>query len=312
MPTEVQYALNQLAGTTGRDAQGAANAVISGGGRDLVAALNILGGTTGKEYLGALNAAAGTTGLGENAAAEILGLFKGTGGLYQWFDARWASGFGVALPADNTAMGTCVDLSGNGFSATQGTGAAQPKFRTGTFGAKPSWLFDGTDDYSSYQVASYYPGQTGFSTYVVFKLNSIAANNSVFTLTNTATNMMQRLNVIATTGVVTLSTRRVGADSLATHTTAHTVTTGTPYVVSCINNYTTPGTTVSLNGSVLSATPSWAAGTSDALGWMILGSTGQFLNGHLGAVLCFAGAHTTAQRQAIERALGSIFGVTVA
>ncbi len=78
---ELQQALNQLAGTTGLDAQGAAN-VWAGitpamGLRDLVGALNYKAGNTPaalnmRELGGVLNQLAGTTGLGVNAASALI------------------------------------------------------------------------------------------------------------------------------------------------------------------------------------------------------------------------------------------------
>lgn len=65
--------LNDLAGTTGLCAQGAAQ-VLSGTKKDLVGALNSLAGTTGLELQGVLNALAGTQGLGPDAAAALVTL----------------------------------------------------------------------------------------------------------------------------------------------------------------------------------------------------------------------------------------------
>lgn len=59
---ELQYALNVLAGTTGREAQGAANA---------------WAGTTGLDLIGALNAKNGTTGLELNEVCRQLAITGG-------------------------------------------------------------------------------------------------------------------------------------------------------------------------------------------------------------------------------------------
>lgn len=69
---ELQAELNRLAGTTGLDAQGAANVYAGTSGFDLVGALNVAAGTAHLELQGVLNALAGTTGLGPNAAASAI------------------------------------------------------------------------------------------------------------------------------------------------------------------------------------------------------------------------------------------------
>lgn len=69
---ELQYNLNRLAGTTGLDAQRAANIFAGTDGKDLVGALNAKAGTTGLDLEGALNKIAGTTRLGANAASDAI------------------------------------------------------------------------------------------------------------------------------------------------------------------------------------------------------------------------------------------------
>lgn len=75
MTDELQHSLNVLAGTTGLDAQGAANVWCgyAGAGKlDLVAALNSKAQTRGLELAGVLNRLAGTSGLEVNAAAAAI------------------------------------------------------------------------------------------------------------------------------------------------------------------------------------------------------------------------------------------------
>ena len=72
----LQWQLNRLAGTTGMDAQGAANVWAGTTGLDLIGALNHKAGITNraemKALLGILNQLAGTTGLGQDAAAAQI------------------------------------------------------------------------------------------------------------------------------------------------------------------------------------------------------------------------------------------------
>lgn len=63
--------LNQIAGTTGLDATGAANKAAGTTGLPLVGALNVLAGTVGLDFQGVCNRLAGTTGLAEVAALRV-------------------------------------------------------------------------------------------------------------------------------------------------------------------------------------------------------------------------------------------------
>lgn len=67
------HALNRLAGTTGLEAQGAAQVWASAPGMDLLGCLNKKNGTSGVGLLGVLNSLAGTTALDvEGAAAHLI------------------------------------------------------------------------------------------------------------------------------------------------------------------------------------------------------------------------------------------------
>lgn len=64
--------LNRLAGTTGLEAQGAAQAWSGQPGMELLGCLNAVNGTRGVGLLGVLNSLAGTVALGEDAAAAAI------------------------------------------------------------------------------------------------------------------------------------------------------------------------------------------------------------------------------------------------
>lgn len=64
--------LNEVAGTTGLEADGAINAFMGTSGVPLVKALNDLAGTSGVELQGVLNVLAGTSGVGVDEAARLI------------------------------------------------------------------------------------------------------------------------------------------------------------------------------------------------------------------------------------------------
>ncbi|MCB1174262.1 MAG: LamG domain-containing protein [Leptospiraceae bacterium] len=60
--------------------------------------------------------------------------------------AFWYKADALGL-ANNSAVGSWTDASGNGRHAVNATGAEQPVYQTGILNAKPALYFDGTDDY---------------------------------------------------------------------------------------------------------------------------------------------------------------------
>lgn len=80
---ELHAEMNRLAGTTGLDAQGAAQIAANAPGADLIGALNRKNGSTGLDLLAVLNALAGTSHLDMNkAAASIPAGAQGAGPTY--------------------------------------------------------------------------------------------------------------------------------------------------------------------------------------------------------------------------------------
>jgi hypothetical protein len=70
--------------------------------------------------------------------------------------------------ADNTAVATWDDLSGNNFDATQSVSSNRPTFRTNQINGKSAVIFDGTDDYlEATNVITSYP----FTMISLVKLN---------------------------------------------------------------------------------------------------------------------------------------------
>jgi hypothetical protein len=144
--TDFQKTLNRLAGTTGLDAQGAANVWAGTTGLDLLGALNAKAGTTGLELNGVCRRLA-TTYAGspeldyneslDTATSSSFNPITGVG----WTAAYWAEG------SEFVALGTAADAAvaaipdeKASFDLAQGTGSAQPLYRT-TAGpnSTPAW-----------------------------------------------------------------------------------------------------------------------------------------------------------------------------
>lgn len=288
--TTLQYYLNDLAGTTGLASQGAANALAGTSGKGLQGALNSYAGTSGIAVQGVLNRLAGTTGLGVNAAA---GLILPRANLLLYFDARQVNGVGVAQPVADAAIATWVDLSSVGKNATQATGAAQPLYRASYTNGRPAIDFDGTNDVMA--TASYTQAVPwtiyAVATYEISTATQIMAGHGApVQFGRIGVNAQWSANAGAVLGTLAVNT--------------------SPHVFSTVFNGAS--SLVSVDGTTQS-------GDSGANLWsgrpMRLGSydaASSWFNGGISCLLHYAGAHTTAQRQSIERRLGRQFGITVA
>ena len=71
-------------------------------------------------------------------------------GVLAWYAADQIT----SPPASGSALSSWNDLSGNGYTASQGTGAAQPIYQTNQLNGLPAVSFDGTDDSLSATIAS--------------------------------------------------------------------------------------------------------------------------------------------------------------
>jgi len=84
--------------------------------------------------------------------------------------------------ADNTAVETWADQSGNGFDATQGTSAARPTYIKNALNGLPVVRFDGTDDFLrlSGNGLGLFRNIPGATVFVVVKYSNFLSNNLHF------------------------------------------------------------------------------------------------------------------------------------
>lgn len=105
--------------------------------------------------------------------------------------------------------------------------------------------------------------------------------------------------------------------AVAAYVSAVVTTTGTPYVTSTVFLATSAVPTHRINGAN-DAQTGGASTCAATTGGFSVGSgdlgvlAASYLSGSVSLVLVYTGAHSTGQRQAIERWLGSVYGITVA
>lgn len=109
-------------------------------------------------------------------------------GLSLWLDGNDPAGTGTQ-PANNAAVATWVDKSGNGFNYTQATGGNQPLFKRTVIGQQSSILFDGVDDFFE---RAYTAGldTTSCTLFVSVQSTADSANfQSPYTMRSTSSNL---------------------------------------------------------------------------------------------------------------------------
>jgi hypothetical protein len=135
-------------------------------------------------------------------------------GLHIWLDAQAITGL-----ADGAAVSTWSDRSGFGNDATQGTGTAQPTYKTKGLNGFPSVRFDGSTDWLTILGADALAltnNATGLSVFAVINLTDVvsATSRQIITFsTSTETNARMKLGQRnATNNFWDISGRRLDAD----------------------------------------------------------------------------------------------------
>jgi len=116
------------------------------------------------------------------------------------YDARYISGL-----SDGAAVSSWSDLSGNGFTATQGTTARQPTYKTAAIGGSPSVRFDGAGDNLAHSITN----NATHTSFVV--LNRLASQ--------TGARGIYQVGTVGATGDMVLLLRSDTTDKWCTYTT---------------------------------------------------------------------------------------------
>jgi hypothetical protein len=210
------------------------------------------------------------------------------GNLLAWYAADQIT----SPPGSGSPLAAWNDLSGNGNTASQGTGGDQPSYATNQLNGLPGVAFNGSSD-SMASAASF--GGSAFTIFAVAAVTSTVANHAIIgaslvggpeLLTNTSAQL--QLNAEDSSGIAT-STR--------------TVTAGSPSIA--VVSYANPGTWVfRLNGT---ADSNGTSATTTSARSLVLGgnadSGSEFFNGAMYEVLAYTSALTLAQIQNVENYL---------
>ena len=241
------------------------------------------------------------------------------GNLAAWYSARtlsslWQdSGRTAPITAQGETVGAWDDLSGNSRHLTQGTGSAEPTYRTGDIQGRPSLLFDGTDFLSSTEawVATVFGGvDLPFSVLMVLMQTDLTGIQSVCNLGRNAANGYRAFR--SNGGTPQLTSTPDGGGAVSNTATTGFITVSTPLVLGMrydgvnaelFNNFTRIyGPTASLAvGSTVSA-------DRIGVGALVRNTNANFYIGHIAEVVVCT-TMTEAERMGVTSYLRRAYGL---
>ena len=215
--------------------------------------------------------------------------------------------------ADNTAVSTWSDRSGNGWDATQATGANQPTLQTAEFGGQNIVRFDGTNDRLEANGSAGMLNNVGGATFLcLVKYQVVNTSPSLFG-TSTPTGLT-RATLVISSGLYGVGGRRLDANGFQSITSSSpSASAGRTLLQTGVFDYSNAALTLFLDGtSAASSTSFQTSGNTsatDALRVTIGCGTGlgAFSQADVGTLVGFSIALNGGQRKRVEHAMAYSF-----
>jgi hypothetical protein len=216
-----------------------------------------------------------------------------------------------------------ADLSGNGRHATQATAANQPAIIAGELNGRQVRRFDGSNDFLT-QSTTTLSNVSGCSLFTVRKFGALPTTQRPIIRINVPSVGPNRIRValiggVPTSGKAATYARRDFTNEVSpiTATSSADVSTSDFQIQTGIINYSSGAVAQYVNGSSDGSGTLPTTGSSQTvadetlLGLEVPGGTAYF-QGDIAEILVFPTALSTTNRQAVERYLGSKWGISVA
>jgi len=239
-------------------------------------------------------------------------------GLGMWLDASVDS----SLTFNGNTVSEWRDLSGNGRHATMVTAAVQPDATTRTQNGLRVLDFNGSKAMLVHSVAASVVNLTGAAiarnvpgVTMIATCGFDTSSGTQFLFTASTNVQAARSSIVLTGGNIVSGGRRLDADSFASVGYAHNANAN---IISGVLDYANSDAFIYENGALKNSSTSFQTDGNSEDGdsqSVEIGSTGNSassrLDGFIGELLVFQRALTTTERQAVERALGRKWGITV-
>jgi hypothetical protein len=241
------------------------------------------------------------------------------------FNPRSLPNLQLWLPADrinqanNTAVATWSDQSGNGYDATQSTTAARPTFIASGLNGLPVVRFDGTDDHLDFSGGAFslLRNVAGATIFVVVKYSSTTANfSSFYASTNNAITSVRLQLRTTTTPRYQIQGRRLDAISAETISSTQATSTSSVIIQTARADYQNTLMQQYINGALDGQKTDFqtAGNTSDtdSLGIFLGRVSVTYLTGDIAEIIVYNRALNTSELSQVHRYLARKWGIALA
>jgi hypothetical protein len=221
--------------------------------------------------------------------------------------------------ANNTAVATWADQSGNGYDATQSTTAARPTFIASGLNGLPVVRFDGTDDHLGLSggALGLFKNVAGATIFIAVKYSATAVNASSFFASNGTSATIARIQIrTTTTPRYQVTARRLDADS-SQNVGSNQATSTTNFVIhSAFFNYQNTLMQQYINGTLDGEKTDFqtAGNTSntDSLAIFLGRVSATYLTGDIAEIIVYNRALNTSELAQVHRYLSRKWGIALA
>lgn len=225
--------------------------------------------------------------------------------LFAWYDGSDPLGTGVP-PANNTQISPWYDKSGNGYNATNGTGSAQPTYKSNILGGNGVINFDGSDDTLTMPSGVYSLANGNNTAFVVSNTTSDSTTQRVVYMTEGgAANSRWFVAYSTTSGNVNFNSSTSNASVSATG-----VTKANYNIFSCYRS----GTTQSISVNNAAETTNASGASESGVDAASIGSNGGgagFVIGNIAEIIIYNRALSAADIIQINRYLSNKWGIAI-
>ncbi len=223
--------------------------------------------------------------------------------------------------ANNTAVATWADQSGNGYDATQSTTAARPTFIASGLNGLPVVRFDGTDDRLALgsSALGMLRNVAGATVFVVVKYSNTAGANRTSFFISLGGSTSARVQIrTTTTPKYQVIGRRLDADSSQNVASSQDTSTTNFVIHSAFFNYQNTLLQQYINGTLDGQKTDFqtAGNTSDTSSNTILigtdGALSAYLNGDIAEIIVYNRALNTSELAQVHRYLSRKWGIALA
>ena len=240
------------------------------------------------------------------------------------FNPRSLPNLQLWLPADrinqanNTAVATWADQSGNGYDATQATTAARPTYIASGFNGLPVVRFDGTDDHLGLSggALGLLKNVAGATIFVAVKYSATAVNAPSFFASRNSTSTSVRILIRTSTAPkYNMQATRLDADTAINMNSVQATNTNSVVIQTAKADYSNATLEQFINGTLDGSTTFATSGNTenaDSLAIFLGRVSTTYLTGDIAEIIVYNRALNTSELSQVHKYLSMKWGITLA